>query len=744
MNAASGKTRSLGWVQECPRRLMVGFHVPDYDQVPEYRDCERDYGAPGILSAFDAKHFARELRKAYVQAFWFYSKCHRGNAYYPSKVGHVHSAMGGRDFFGELCEACLSEDIVPLCVYEFSDLRMPKDHPDWCHRIPSGNASDTDTTDAIEGSRIGGPCLNGPYGEFVLEQTREVLKEYPVKGYYIDFLGLFGMENWICPCCGDAYRKSFGQDFTGTANMSHDEFVRYIRWWYGQNDQYAKRVRRLVEDLRSDVLFTHNFHGYADCPNMQRMDFASANCDFVTGDLFHLRAGMLQMSWKIRGYATLSRRLPADVLLDGMTCVNGDFSTAKALATYKAELWTARSLNVGTTASVVMDIDGGFNQHIIELVKQIYAAQEPYEPWLRNMQALAHVGIVRSHDSLEFRPGAETDLAGRIAPHAQDFAGWCQVLVATHQLWDLVPSHLLTPEHLRRFDVLILPSVSCMSHAECAAVRAWLTAGGTLIASGETSLYDPDGNLQDDFQLADVFGALFVEDVSPERSYAKIEDAALEPEHAWVDGTLPMDGGQLAVTASDSAEVLGTIHGNPGIRMVNVLVRRREPALLRHRVGAGTCTYFAGAVGRQYRRCGQANILTVLSRLLDQAMGAKAAVALDAPTSVELFAHTQKGQPHMVVNLVNIFAGLSRSDGRVILGPTPGVMSVVRHDEYQESPRLSQVVVRFREDPGRSIQRVYLAPSQGTELPLEREGNEVLVTVRDLGEHAMLVAEYEN
>ena len=407
-------------------------------------------------------------------------------------------------------------------------------------------------------------------------------------------------------------------------------------------------------------------------------------------------------------------------------------------------LWTARSLNVGTTASVVMDIDGGFNQHIIELVKQIYAAQEPYEPWLRNMQALAHVGIVRSHDSLEFRPGAETDLAGRIAPHAQDFAGWCQVLVATHQLWDLVPSHLLTPEHLRRFDVLILPSVSCMSHAECAAVRAWLTAGGTLIASGETSLYDPDGNLQDDFQLADVFGALFVEDVSPERSYAKIEDAALAPEHAWVDGTLAMDGGQLAVTASDSAEVLGTIHGNPGIRMVNVLVRRREPALLRHRVGAGTCTYFAGAVGRQYRRCGQANILTVLSRLLDQAMGAKAAVALDAPTSVELFAHTQKGQPHMVVNLVNIFAGLSRSDGRVILGPTPGVMSVVRHDEYQESPRLSQVVVRFREDPGRSIQRVYLAPSQGTELPLEREGNEVLVTVRDLGEHAMLVAEYEN
>ncbi len=24
------------WVRECPRRLMVGLHAPDYDQAPEY------------------------------------------------------------------------------------------------------------------------------------------------------------------------------------------------------------------------------------------------------------------------------------------------------------------------------------------------------------------------------------------------------------------------------------------------------------------------------------------------------------------------------------------------------------------------------------------------------------------------------------------------------------------------------------------------------------------------------------
>ena len=472
------------WVRNAPRRFMVGFHVPDYDQVPEYRECEKLHGVPRILEEFDAKHFVRELRKAHVQAFWFYSKCHKGNAYYPSKVGHVHSALGGRDFFGELCEACLSEGVVPLCVYEHSDQRMPKDHPDWCHKIPSEDTKRLDATDAVEGARVGGPCLNGPYGEFVLEQTREVLKEYPIKGYYIDFLGLFGIENWVCPYCNEKYEKAFGHSFPGTANMEHDELVRYVRWWYKENDRYAQTVRKLIRDLRSDVLFTHNFHGWADCANMQRMDFASENCDFVAGDLFQLRAGMLQMSWKIRGYATLSRCKPADVLLDGMTCIGGDYNTPKALATYNAEMWTARSLNVGTTASIVMSIDGTFNQHVVEGVKKVYDEHRQYEPWLLDMETIANVGVVRSHDSLEFRPGARSDLEGQVAPHGQEFAGWCQALAASHHLWDLVPAHLLDEGHLKRLKVLILPSVSCMSRSECAAVRAFVKGGGPRIREG--------------------------------------------------------------------------------------------------------------------------------------------------------------------------------------------------------------------------------------------------------------------
>ena len=392
----------INWIKEATRRFMTGFHFPDYDQVPDYKDLQKKYNAPGILVNVDPKGFVKQLKDANVQVFWFYNKCHKGNAYYPSKVGHVHSAIKGRDIFGETCEACLSEGIIPACVYEFSDHRMPMDHPEWCHKIPV-KTTNVDMTDADQGARVSGPCLNGPYGDFVIEQTMETIRNYPIKGYYIDFLGLFGFEDWICPFCSEILKNDLGIDFHGVDKLNHDEYVAYTRWHYNQNDIYAKKLVKMLKEERPDIAFTHNFHGNSSDVNMQRPDFAAENCDFVGGDLFHLRAGMLPISWKIREYANISRNLPSDCLLDAMTAYK-DFNTAKALDSYRAELWTCRSLNVATTASICPDIDGKTDTHIVALVKKIYSEQMQYEPWLQDMKRVCDVALIRSRNTLEFRP----------------------------------------------------------------------------------------------------------------------------------------------------------------------------------------------------------------------------------------------------------------------------------------------------------------------------------------------------
>jgi hypothetical protein len=220
-----------------------------------------------------------------------------------------------------------------------------------------------------------------------------------------------------------------------------------------------------------------------------------------------------------------------------------------------------------------------------------------------------------------------------------------------------------------------------------------------------------------------------------------VGDPAFAPREAWVESMMPMLQGQLGVKAANSATVLGTVHTNASIPLVNVLLCTGEPAFLRNRFGKGQSFYFAGSIGRQYRRCGQANVLRLLRRVLDEAVGSAAPAALDGPASVELFAHWRNGQRQLVVNLVNVFAGLSRSDGSALGRSGQAGTHDMRHDEYEESPRLSEVVVRFRPHQGKMAREVYLAPD-AKKLAAKVENGDTVVSVRNLSEHAMIVAEY--
>jgi hypothetical protein len=66
--------------------------------------------------------------------------------------------------------------------------------------------------------------------------------------------------------------------------------------------------------------------------------------------------------------------------------------------------------------------------------------------------------------------------------------------------------------------VLILPAFGAMSDAQCAKVRSFVQEGGSLIATGPTSLYNEWGDARPDFALADLFGAHVRSNASFKRS----------------------------------------------------------------------------------------------------------------------------------------------------------------------------------------------------------------------------------
>ncbi len=730
----------VDWIRRCTRRVMAGGHVPDVDQLEGFEPLRRELNLPDLLERVDPRAMVRAVRQAHVQAFWFYAKCHYGNAYYPSRVGHVHTALKGRDLFGELCDACLSEGIVPLAVYEFSDFRMPKDHPDWCHAIPAApGAGKTDITDAGQGARVGGPCLNGPYGDFVIEQVREVLSRYPVRGFYIDFLGLFGFEHWRCPYCGPKLKAVLGREFPGVAALSHAEHVRYQQWRWAQNDAYARRVRRVIKTLRPDVAFVHNLHAFHVPGNLQEFDFAARNGDFLTADLFHLRYGMLPESWKLRVLAAGRRDRPAEALLDSATAFQWDFRTPKALDSYRAELWTARALNVAACASFMFNLDGSVDRPILALIERVLGEQRVYEPWLDRMEPLAEVGLVRSGRTLACRPPETAGTYASVQHHLFDMEGWAQALIAGHWLWDMLDESQIETASLRRFRVLILPNVSCLGRRAAAAIQAFVRRGGALIATGDTSLFDEAGRRRRDFLLASVFGAQCMGDRRPDWNDLILDDPDLVPREPWVSPVLRLSDGQLAVRAAPGTDRLARVGRQLDPTLLTLQTFPTDaPGLLRRRLGRGVAWYFAGKPGLQYRIYGQHNMKRLLMQVLRQAAGARVPVRLEGPESIELFAHRQKGRQRLVVNLVHTLPGVCRSAGAFIA--PDGKIRPGRFEEIESMPRVHAATLCVPMAGRRRPPCVTRAPS-GRALPGRMAGGEYRVRLTNLGVHTMVVIE---
>jgi len=74
---------------------------------------------------------------------------------------------------------------------------------------------------------------------------------------------------------------------------------------------------------------------------------------------------------------------------------------------------------------------------------------------------------------------------------------------------DVIWAESLTAEKLARYRVLVLSEARMLSKAQEGLLRHWVKQGGTLIATGASSLYDEATAPQADYALADVFGVAF-------------------------------------------------------------------------------------------------------------------------------------------------------------------------------------------------------------------------------------------
>ncbi len=152
-----------------------------------------------------------------------------------------------------------------------------------------------------------------------------------------------------------------------------------------------------------------------------------------------------------------------------------------------------------------IDPIGTLNPRVYDRMGGIFERLMPYYAELGGTR-VADVAVYYSLDSkFDFAgngrsvPGADTTDA-----HTRSVTSVTRGLGSHHIPFGFVTKTTLA--HLNEHKVLILANVNMMDDAEIEAIRDWVRQGGSLIATGSTSLVDARGRLRKDFGLGDVFG----------------------------------------------------------------------------------------------------------------------------------------------------------------------------------------------------------------------------------------------
>jgi hypothetical protein len=423
-------------------------------------------------------------------------------AYYPSKFPLHHRAqfLGDRDLFGELTSAAHQDGLVVLARMDSNRTAEDfyKAHPDWFALDAEGKpyrAADKYIT-----------CINSAYyDEYLPGVLREIVERSHPEGFTDNSWAGMGREN-ICYCahCERKFTAKTGKALPRRADWEDSVYRQWIMWnyerrievwelnnrttqaaggphciWSGMNSGSVSTQARSFRDLKEICSRAHIL-----MLDHQRRDDASGfqqNGD--TGKLVH---GL--MGW--------DKLAPESMAM----YQNGrmSFRVASKPAA-EARMW------------MMAGFAGGIQpwwHHVAAYHedRRMYKTAEPLMSWYKaneqylvNRRPVAPVGVVWSQRNTDFYG---RDNASELVD--LPYRGFTHALIRSRIPY--IPVHA---DHVDReapgLSVLVLPNVAALSQEQCAAVRRFVERGGSLIATGESTLYDEWGDPRADFALADLF-----------------------------------------------------------------------------------------------------------------------------------------------------------------------------------------------------------------------------------------------
>lgn len=635
-------------------------------------------------------------------------------AYYPTDIPlHHRSAwLGDSDPFGDLVKGCRALGMRVVARTDPHAVReeVKAAHPDWINVRRDGQPYRHWANPDLWVT-----CALGPYNfDFMDGVHAEIVQRYQVDGIFVNRWA--GSGDCYCVNCQRNYAAATGQAIPRTTDDDDPARKQFVEW----------RIERLTSLWKAwDATIRKANPGARVIPNGPpdlRAAIELAEIQFTDNQA---RRG-LTPPWangrKAKEFRSVMGRRP----------VGGIFSVGleepyrwkdSVQSEPEIQLWVAEGTANGMRPWFTKFSGVLYDRRWLPVVERIYDWHARHEAYLRNERPLARVALLLSEQTARHHRGvADGD---RAADHV---LGMYHALLEARVPFEMVHEALLTGPALDRFKLLILADAAALSDAQCAAIRAYVSRGGSVVATFATSLYDERGVARREFGLADVFGVSYDGGVDGpmQNSYLSLDAGATGTPHPALDGfgdTPRIINGVFRVRVRPTAEFpspLTLIPTYPDLPMEDVYPRVAHTdvrELYLRDLGRSRVAYIPWDVSRTFWEVMAVDHGRLLRNVVSWATNEPPPAEVTGPGVVDVTVWRQKAS--MTVHLVNL------SNPMMMKGPLREVLPI------------GPLQVRVRLPVGTTARRVQLLTA-GTTPPLERGSGSVSLEVPSVGVHEVV------
>lgn len=713
-------------------------------QIPAW--VQDTVGCGYTLSVMDGKARAEAARHGvtmseigFVDPFY---------AYYDSKLLHKRSPHVPPDRLAKDLAEYKRLGVRVLGVYPpCLQGEVYENHPDW-RRIAT-NTTEIPQVDMQKHPHGGMLCLLGPYGDFLVEVLAEILTLFPeVDAFSFDGLHYGG----VCYCkhCRDQYRKDAGAEIPG-ADLNDPAFRRYQHWADRRMEDLVRRMQTRLKTIKPEVAlvtWTTNAGRFGHFLSIPRNMPARMNLLLDAPDqefwLDETNRGTTIVPAFANAYiwATTNHRV---AFSEPYILSHGNPYGKDSFPPHEIERRMLLALTYGASPSIAVSQPANLQQPLYDCLDEV----QRRKPWLTHKSPEPWAALVMSDNTRNFYGRSAGLVEER---YLASVFGMFRTAVEEHLPITVINDWNLNSADLARYQLLILPNTACLDDAQVSAIEKFVRAGGGLVASLDTSLFDEYGTPRATFALGDVLGVDYrglFDTKREERSDLDVNFArAIGPDY-WekrknVFDFKPQSGsilhqGQLKSYLGDQpvtfkGPALRVAARNPGVSVLATLQSKTAgssaPAVVTRSHGKGRVVYLAAGLDAGYYLYPYPYQRLVLRQAITWAASGPPPMTVRAPMCVHatLMRQTRDGQRL----LVHLFSDLNTTAHHAL--PADDVPL------REEAVPIHDIEVAF--DRRYRFTRVHLEPGN-QELPMQRTAAGTRVAIPRLDVHAMVVGELE-